>query len=275
MIFEDGGSNGHERAWFLDRQSNEEESDVGKIVVFLLLVVVTAMNGRCAIAAKRNVNLDATIRDYVEARIEEFVQIPRERQEQLGDLTRYVESCRTNGQPAKLTFICTHNSRRSQMSQLWAAAAAAYYGVDSVETFSGGTESTQFNPRAIAALERAGFEFEGDGQVSTSRNSDLVSNTVTAKNTRHKVSFARDKKPLVCFSKRYDSDANPHADFCAVMTCSDAEENCPIVRGAAKQIGITYDDPKIADGTPEETAAYDERCAQIAREMLFVFSHVK
>ncbi len=47
-----------------------------------------------------------------------------------------------------------------------------------------------------------------------------------------------------------------------------------MVQGASSRFAIPYDDPKVADGTPEETAIYDERCAQIAREMLYVFSQV-
>ncbi len=34
-----------------------------------------------------------------------------------------------SGKPAKLTFICTSNSRRSHMSQIWAQTAAYYYGL--------------------------------------------------------------------------------------------------------------------------------------------------
>jgi arsenate reductase len=38
------------------------------------------------------------------------------------------------------------------------------------------------------------------------------------------------------------------------MTCSEADKNCPIVLGALDRISLPYNDPKEADGTPEEAA---------------------
>ena len=58
------------------------------------------------------------------------------------------------------------------------------------------------------------------------------------------------------------------------MSCSQADRNCPLVPGCAARIALPYDDPKDFDGTDREAAMYDERCRQIAREMLFVFSQV-
>ena len=58
------------------------------------------------------------------------------------------------------------------------------------------------------------------------------------------------------------------------MTCSEADEACPVVLGAALRIPIRYEDPKIYDGTHEESTAYDARCLQIATEMLYLFSRV-
>ncbi|MCK4776283.1 MAG: protein-tyrosine-phosphatase, partial [Candidatus Krumholzibacteria bacterium] len=63
-------------------------------------------------------------------------------------------------------------------------------------------------------------------------------------------------------------------DFCAVMTCSQADKNCPVVVGASMRVAIPYDDPKAFDGTDQEAANYDERCRQISREMLYLFSAV-
>ncbi len=163
------------------------------------------------------------------------------------------------GQTARLTFICTHNSRRSHLAQIWAQAAAAHYGVPHVATFSGGTESTAFNPRAVAALKRAGFD---------------IPEPEAAPNTRYRVAFSEGAEPLVCFSKVYTDAPKPAGEFCAVMTCSDADENCPMVAGAAARFAIPYDDPKAFDGTPQETEKYDERCRQIAREMLYLMSRV-
>jgi arsenate reductase (thioredoxin) len=201
---------------------------------------------------------------YVKARIEEFDSIPAERQRQLAELADYVRQCRAAGEPTRLVFICTHNSRRSHFAQLWAQAAAAHYGIAGVETFSGGTQATAFNPRAVAALRRAGFEL-----AEPAANSQAA-----PQNPRYLVRYQAAAPPLACFSKVYSEDGNPTSDFCAVMTCTDADQACPLVTGAAHRIRLPYDDPKIADDTPQESLTYDARCRQIAREMLFVFQQV-
>jgi hypothetical protein len=78
-----------------------------------------------------------------------------------------------------------------------------------------------------------------------------------------------------CFSKTYDDAANPRQGFAAIMTCSDAEQNCPFVPGTELRIGTTYNDPKASDGTPEQAQVYRERFEQILREMLFAFGLVR
>lgn len=148
-------------------------------------------------------------------------------------------------------FVCTHNSRRSHMAQLLALAAAQRKGMVNVKTFSGGTEVTAFNPRAVAALQRVGFELEGGPRY-------LVRTGAA--------------DPVTAFSKKIDDPANPSADFVAVMTCSQADAACPVVRGATRRVAVPYEDPKVADGTPEETQRYDERVEQIGRDLVWVFS---
>lgn len=199
------------------------------------------------------------INDYVTARLHELDQIPNARQAKLQELAEFVRGHRAARVPIQLTFICTHNSRRSHLSQVWAAVAAAHYRFPAVESFSGGTEATAFNPSAVDALRRAGFVIEANDAVE---------------NPRYLVRFSEDGEPLVCFSKVYSSEPNPQSDFCAVMTCSSADQACPLVLGASQRLAIPYDDPKVADGTDQEAAIYDERCAQIARELLYAFSQV-
>lgn len=200
------------------------------------------------------------VRTYLEKRAAEFDQIPAERKATLGKLADYVKMQTAAGKPMRLTFICTHNSRRSHLSQIWAATAAEFYGISRVETYSGGTEATAFNPRAIAAIERAGLKVE---------------KTDAAKNTKYAVRFRETGNPLLCFSKVYNEAPNPKSDFCAVMTCSQADKSCPIVAGSALRVAIPFEDPKVSDDTPQEAATYDERCQQICREIMFVFSLAK
>lgn len=198
--------------------------------------------------------------ETVTATIGEFKQISEERKASLREFVSFVNQQIAAGNTARVTFICTHNSRRSHLAQIWAQTAAAYYNVPGVETFSGGTEATAFNPRAAAALERAGFSIEAGGQGS---------------NPVYRVHFNDTAEPTEAFSKVYDQPPNPISDFAAVMTCSEADAACPLVIGATERIPITYEDPKAFDGTDLEMEAYDRRCRQIAREMLFVFSQVR
>lgn len=159
------------------------------------------------------------------------------------------------GGHTEIVFICTHNSRRSHLAQLWAQAAAFQCGLNEVRTYSGGTEVTAFNPRAIAALERAGWHAAPPEAASPNPRRWLSATGVPAQ---------------PCWSKRYDDPANPASGFVAVMTCTEADGACPIVFGATTRISLPYIDPKLADGTPEEQAVYDARSAAIAAEMLYV-----
>lgn len=203
-------------------------------------------------------NIFPTLKTYIDGLLKEADLIPTDRKAQLDQLAAYIRQKRAADEPVRLTFICTHNSRRSHISQIWASVAAAYYGLDQVSTFSGGTEATAFHPHAVAAMERAGFRVEKPG----------------GDNPRYRVFFAEDAAPVESFSKVYDDEPNPQKDFAAVMTCSQADENCPFIPGAGFRLSLPYDDPKEADGTAEEAATYDERVRQIGREMVYAMQQV-
>ena len=195
---------------------------------------------------------------YIEKyKIKDFDQITAERKSLLEEFASKITSMEGKIQ---LTFICTHNSRRSHLSQIWAQTAASFYGIENVYCYSGGTEATAFNPRAVKAIQDAGFKVEYDNG---------------SENPEYLVAFAEDQPALKCFSKTYDDVFNPQSDFLAIMTCDSANEACPVVIGAKAKIAILYRDPKEADGTPEETARYAERCEQIGREMFYAFSKLK
>ncbi len=207
------------------------------------------------ITIKENYMLTA-LKNYADSLTFEFEEIPVERRLILKELAQYISEQRDSGNPVNLIFICTHNSRRSHMAQIWAAAAAKYYQIENIGTFSGGTEATAFNPRAVAALQRAGFKIDNPG----------------GENPRYNVIFSDTDEKFICFSKKFDDPANPSKDFAAIMTCSQADEECPYIPGAKFRLSLPYNDPKEADGTPEETARYDERCRQIGREIMYAFS---
>lgn len=225
----------------------------------LSTMAVALLSMATAIDAKE-AELYPPVREYLSERQKEFDTIPAKRRAQLQELADYVKGRADAGERVRLTFICTHNSRRSQMAQAWAHVAARHYGAPRVEAFSGGTEATAFNPRAVAALRRAGLRIESSGEGA---------------NPRYKVRCEETDGPLTFFSKVYHEAPNPAEGFCAVMTCAEADEKCPVVAGCSLRLAIAYEDPKASDGTAQEAATYDERCRQICREMLFVFSQVR
>jgi protein-tyrosine-phosphatase len=164
------------------------------------------------------------------------------------------------GKSPQLTFICTSNSRRSHMSQIWAQTAAYYYGLNKINTFSGGTQATACNCRTVAAMRRVGFAIE---------------DATTGDNPVYLVRYAIDRPPIRAYSKLYNTDSNPKRDFIALMTCSVADKSCPVVKGAISRYAIHYADPKVCDDLPTETTAYKERCREIAREMFYIMSEVR
>jgi arsenate reductase len=166
---------------------------------------------------------------------------------------------RDQGKMINVTFICTHNSRRSQMAQVWFHVAAHVYNVADIHAYSGGTEVTACNARTIEALRRSGLEVK---QLSEGEN------------PIYSLRFSEAAEPIQVFSKVYSQQGNPQHDFVAVMCCDDADRACPLVEGADGRFALSYIDPKVADETPREQEVYDQRNRQIAAEMLYVISRV-
>jgi arsenate reductase len=186
--------------------------------------------------------------------------ISDERKVVLLPLVNYIQEKVNAGESIRLHFICTHNSRRSHLSQIWAQTMAYHVGLKNVSCYSGGTEATAIFIKVLETLTSQGFQV-----LRLSGNE----NPVVA------VKFAANENPILCFSKTYDHPFNPSTQFGAVMTCSNADEGCPIVVGSEARFPIKYDDPKAYDGTPLQTEKYAERSLDIAREMWWVFSQIK
>lgn len=183
--------------------------------------------------------------------------IPEDRKDILQVLINYIQSKRDQKQVINLNFICTHNSRRSQFSQIWAQTAADYFGIQAY-CFSGGVEVTAFNERAVDAIKRVGFQIRSEGTG----------------NPHYKIANSIQSNEIRAFSKVYDDSVNPSKEFAAIMTCSHADENCPFIPGTEKRISVRYEDPKAFDDTKLEAQKYDERSIQIATEMFYVFSNI-
>jgi arsenate reductase len=186
--------------------------------------------------------------------------ISSERKEILQNLIDYIQSKVDFKETVRINFICTHNSRRSHLSQVWAQTMATYFGIENVFCYSGGTEATALFPMAAKTLENSGFQIQTLSE---------------GKNPVYTIKYAENEHPIIGFSKKLDDDFNPKKGFVAIMTCDSANEACPFVPGAEKRIPIMFLDPKAFDNTPQQAEKYQERSVQIATEMLFVFSNVK
>jgi arsenate reductase (thioredoxin) len=186
--------------------------------------------------------------------------ISSERTTILQALIDYIQNKIEEREEIRLNFICTHNSRRSHLSQIWAQTMAFHFGIPNVFCYSGGTEATAMFPKVSETLVQQGFQIE--------KLSD-------EKNPIYAVKYNRNEHPIICFSKTFDAAFNPSDAFAAIMTCSTADEACPFIVGAERRLPIRYDDPKAFDGTNLMDAKYTERSLEIATEMHFVFSKIK
>ncbi len=186
--------------------------------------------------------------------------ISEERKSILQPLIDIIQSKVSRGQDIRINFICTHNSRRSHLSQVWAQTMANYFNIKSVFCYSGGTEATALFPMIAETLQNSGFEI-----YQISKN----------KNPVYSIKYADNEHPIIGFSKKLDDDFNPKSGFVAIMTCDSANEACPFVPGAEKRIPIMFEDPKAFDNTPLQAQKYIERSEQIATEMYYIFSQIK
>ncbi len=182
------------------------------------------------------------------------------RRETLQPLVAFIQEKVNANQEIRLNFICTHNSRRSHLSQVWAQTLAHHFGVKNVFCYSGGTEATALFPMVAETLKNTGFEIEKIAETS---------------NPIYSIKYGKNEHPVVCFSKKLDANFNPKSEFAAIMTCSQADGGCPFIAGAEKRIPITFEDPKAFDNTPQQAEKYNERSLQIATELFHVFSQIQ
>ncbi|MFS4493130.1 low molecular weight phosphatase family protein [Maribacter sp. 2308TA10-17] len=184
-----------------------------------------------------------------------ITSISEDRKKVLNPLIAYIREKISKNEPIALNFICTHNSRRSHLSQVWAQTLAYHLGITNVNCYSGGTEATALFPIAVETLENIGFQ---------------IRKLSKEKNPVYSIKYADDAHPVIGFSKTFDDDFNPKSNFAAIMTCSSADKGCPFVGGSDGRFPITFEDPKAFDNTPFQKEKYHERSIQIATEMLFV-----
>lgn len=185
--------------------------------------------------------------------------ISDERKAVLQPLTDFIQAKVSKDKEIRINFICTHNSRRSHLSQVWAQTMASYFNIKNVFCYSGGTEATALFPMVVETLQKSGFQIK---RISENEN------------PIYSIKYANNEHPIIGFSKKTDDDFNPKSEFVAIMTCDSANEACPFVPGAEKRIPITFEDPKAFDNTPQQAEKYMEKSLQIATELFYVFSQI-
>lgn len=159
-----------------------------------------------------------------------------------------------------INFVCTHNSRRSQMAQVWAFFAIEYFNLTNIFSFSGGTEVTAFHRNTVKSLQKSGFEF------------NVVD--FSHQNPRYLISFKGSNKSLLGFSKLYDNEENSYP-YIIVTTCDSADQNCPFIPDAIHRFHLPFVDPKLSDGTELQLETYLQTSKKIAGELFVVFNEVK
>lgn len=179
------------------------------------------------------------------------------RRDVLAPLVDFVSEKRIAGKMINLNFICTHNSRRSHLSQAWAQAIGTYFHMPHLFCYSGGTEATAVYPQALATLCESGFE------------SSVLSK---GGNPVYGLRYSPAQHPLIAFSKVFDHPFNPASSYAAVLTCNEADKGCPYIAGADVRVAVPFNDPKVFDGTPAMAEKYTERSLEIATELKYVFA---
>ena len=205
-------------------------------------------------------NKSKILKEYIKTILKNIdMGLEKNRKNKLVKLAQVIKRNHEQKNTVKIIFICTHNSRRSQFSQVWAYISALYFKLDFLEFYSGGTEMDSVNLNVINALSNSGLKIE---KTHKGRAIYLLK------------SFKKDKG-INLYSKVYNSKLNPSEHFIAIMTCSDADQMCPVIKGAYKKISLPYSDPRVADNTILEKEVYNQTCSIIAKEMFYLMKQVK
>ena len=113
---------------------------------------------------------------------------------------------------AKVLFLCTGNSARSQMAEGYLRAKAG----DRFEAFSAGLEPKAVRPEAIQAMAEIGIDISGQRSKNVAQylGQELFGYVITV--------------------------------------CDRANANCPIFPGISRRLHWSIDDPAEAEGSDEE-----------------------
>ena len=183
------------------------------------------------------------------------------RRDRLDALAAHLRERYQVGMTLRVTVICTHNSRRSHLAQVWLAHWLATYRIPA-EIHSAGTEVTAVYPAIVSTLREADFDIRPADSSETD-------------NPRYLLRLAADGEPLSLYSKRLDDPALPAFDFTALLVCDGAAEACPVVAGAEARFVLPFRDPKWSDGTTEMAAAYRTASEEINESMKYLANRIQ
>ncbi|TGK05204.1 hypothetical protein EHQ53_16295 [Leptospira langatensis] len=206
-------------------------------------------------------NLFEPLKRFLQEREAEYSLIDQDRKRILLQFSESMKSSLAMNNLSEMVFVCTHNSRRSQIAQLLMLASAEYLGVSGIGAYSGGTEVTALHHNSAIALEQIGFKVDVEGTKEP--------------NPKYWISYKSKMIPVTAYSKLYSGAVTSKRKFIAVMVCSSADEACPFVPGAFARISLPYSDPKEFDSSADPIQEYIRTCEEIGREMLFALSNVK
>jgi len=180
-----------------------------------------------------------------------------DRKSNLDKIANYVADNLEKNNEINLNFICNYNSRRSQITQIWAKTVAEYFGIP-IHTYSAGLKEARIPDIVIETLSNQGFK--------------IVSKESTP--PIYFLFYSKNCDPLILYSKHFNDPINKQSNITAIMTCKQADENCPIIPNAKIRFKLYYDDPIIYEKDENIQQHYWEASNKIASEMYYIFSSV-
>jgi len=187
------------------------------------------------------------------------LNISNERLELLSNIAKKISNELEDRDKVNLNFICTHNSRRSQLCQTWSFYASEHFKLGNILAFSGGTETTAFHRNTVKTLQKVGFEF------------NIID--FSHQNPKYLISFKETKKNVLGFSKKFDNDNN-HYPYIAITNCEQADKNCHFIPDALARFHLPYIDLKGIDNTPLQKEKYLELNQLVAAEIFIIFEKI-
>jgi arsenate reductase len=111
--------------------------------------------------------LTDTLKQTSESLIKDFEAILEDRKALLDELAIYIKGKLISRKEVNLIFICTHNSRRSHMAQIWARRLLQFTTTSRTSRlFPEAHKKLHLTSMAVNALKKAGFKIKALSEKS-------------------------------------------------------------------------------------------------------------